>query len=294
MDMCARAYTPLVAHDSTLGSVEFAPGGVGRNIAENLARLGVPVELLSVVGDDDLGQQLRTRTAATGVDVRCVVRLAGQRTASYFAIHAPDGDMAWAVNDMRILEQLTPDFYQRHSAALQPDAWLLLDCNLPEATLAALLRLPRTTVLEAVSAVKCRRARGHLAGLHLLKLNQLEAQAMTDLTVQTPADALLAAQALCKLGVQHCVISLGAQGVAWCNPQGITGFLPAKTVPVVNTTGAGDALLAGIVAALLRQCTLPEAVAYGMGCAEITLSSTFANSCDLNHANVLQHLQAIP
>ena len=288
MDVGAQTDTPLLPGDSTPGHIQYAPGGVGRNIAENLARLGVPVSLLTVVGDDAFGTQLITSSAASGVNVTKMLRLKGQRTATYLSMHGPDGDMALAVNDMAILEQLTPACCIQHLPAPKPGEWLLLDCNLQAATLAHLLSSGRTAVVDAVSVAKCRRVEAHLPAVHLLKVNRLEAAALSGIPVRAPEDALRAAHALHALGVKRVVVSLGAEGVVWCDTDGSTGFLEARHVPVVNTTGAGDALLAGIVAGLQRQMSLSQAVAYGRACAEITLSSTFANSSELSHAAVLR------
>jgi pseudouridine kinase len=293
MDVGAQTDTPLLPGDSTPGHIHYAPGGVGRNIAENLARLGVPVQLVSVVGDDAFGVQLIASTAAVGVDMSATVRLPGQRTATYLSMHGPDGDMALAVNDMAILERVTPAFCSQHLPAQAPGMLQLMDCNLPEATLAYLLGLERESVVDGVSVAKCQRVRHHLQGLFLLKGNRLEAQAWTGLAVNTPEEGMRAAQALHSKGVQRVVVSLGGQGVCWCDADGVASFQAAREVPVVNTTGAGDALLAGIVAALQRQLPLARAVQYGMACAEITLSSTFANSAELSHAAALQHLQAV-
>lgn len=293
MDVGAQTDTPLLPGDSTPGHIHYAPGGVGRNIAENLARLGVPVALLTVVGDDAFGTQLITSTAASGVNVDPMLRLAGQRTATYLSMHGPDGDMALAVNDMAILEQLTPACCVQHLPAATPGEWLLLDCNLQATTLAHLLSLGRTVVVDAVSVAKCRRVQDHLHQVHLLKVNRLEAEALTGIAVHSPTDGMRAAQALHALGVPRVLVSLGGDGVGWCDTDGRTDFLAARPVPVVNTTGAGDALLAGVVAGLQRQMSLPRAMAYGMACAEITLSSTFANSSKLSHAAAVRHTPSL-
>jgi pseudouridine kinase len=290
MDVGARTARPMLAGDSTPGHIHHAPGGVGRNIAENLARLGVEVQLATLVGDDAFGTQLLASTSAAGVDMSLTQRVAGLRTATYLSLHGPDGDMALAVNDMAILEQLTPIWCEAHLPVSTPPSVQLLDCNLPEATLAYVLARDVTSVVDTVSVAKCERLRPLMTRVDLLKCNRLEAQALTQCPTDTVAQALEAAQALVRLGVQRSVVTLGADGVCWCDEDGRSHFRAARGVPVVSTTGAGDALLAGVVAALQRGHSLAQAVAYGMVCAEITLSSTFANAPELRHATVLQNL----
>lgn len=73
MDTKGRPRKVLVPGTSNPGSIRISVGGVGRNIAEGLARLGVRTTLLSAVGDDEWGQRILERTAAGGVDVSQVL-----------------------------------------------------------------------------------------------------------------------------------------------------------------------------------------------------------------------------
>lgn len=294
MDVGAQTQTPLLPGDSTPGHIHYAPGGVGRNIAENLARLGSAVALVSVVGDDAFGHDILAHTRRVGVDVAGVKALAGQRTATYLSMHGPDGDMALAVNDMAILESLTPALLQAEPAMCPHADVLVLDCNLSAPTLAWLLEQATQPVfVDAVSVAKCQRLVPVLGRVHTLKVNRIEAQALCGTVVGTVDDARRAALALHGMGVQRVVLSLGALGVAWCDADGSTGARSASAVPVVNTTGAGDALLAGLVHAHVQGLSLPRSVEYAMACAEITLSSTFANAPDLSHAAVQSRLAAL-
>lgn len=81
--------------------------------------------------------------------------------------------------------------------------------------------------------------------MQLLKVNQREAAVLSGLPVETADEACLAASALHPAGVKQVVVSLGGDGVCWCDADGQTGHRPARPAAVVNTSGAGDALLAG-------------------------------------------------
>ena len=94
--------------DSNPGRVRTSAGGVGRNIAENLARLGTDTRLLTAVGNDQYGHHLLEVSQRAGVDVRQVLVLEGQSTSCYLSLHDGSGEMSCAVNDMGIIEQLTP------------------------------------------------------------------------------------------------------------------------------------------------------------------------------------------
>lgn len=296
MDIVARTQRPLAPADSTPGQVACSPGGVGRNVAENLARLGDPTQFVGLVGDDVFGQTLIQATRMAGVDVsRCVV-VPLARTATYLSLHGPDGDMAMAVNDMAIMEHITPGFVLDHAPALAAAACLVLDCNLPTAALACLFETAGQVPVfaDGVSVAKCSRLLPWLNRIHTLKVNQLEVQALSGVAVHNVADAQAAAAQLHQRGVTQVVVSLGAQGACWCDARGATGHLPPTPVTVVNTSGAGDAMLAGLVHAHLNHLPLAQSVAWAMACAELTLSSTFANAPELSVAAVQSRLPVAP
>ena len=108
MDICGCSHDNLRIGDSNPGRVRTSAGGVGRNIAENLARLGTDTRLLSAVGNDQYGHHLLEVSQRAGVDVRQVLVLEGQATSCYLSLHDGSGEMSCAVNDMAIIDQLTP------------------------------------------------------------------------------------------------------------------------------------------------------------------------------------------
>lgn len=283
MDILVQTSMGLAPSDSNPGHILCAPGGVGRNVAENLARLGLTTRLFSVVGDDVFGQALLAATRQAGVNVDGVSVCAGRGSASYLAWHGADGDMLAAVNDMGLLDALTPDVLEKHAAGLKQAQWMVLDCNLTVAALARLLQSPVAPVfVDAVSVVKCEKVLPWLSSVYLLKVNQREAAVLSGQRVETVHEACLAASALHRAGAKQVVVSLGGLGVCWCDADGQTGHLSAGTVAVVNTSGAGDALLAGLVLGCSEGLPLPQAVRQAMACAEITLASPHANSPHLS------------
>ncbi len=294
MDITGSSDHVLAAHDSTPGRIRCAPGGVARNVAENLARLGHAVRLVSVVGDDLYGASLLESTRRAGVDVQACQVLPQQATSTYLSLHGPDGDMALALNDMAILEQITPEFLAAHQPWLRHAGAVLLDCNLPQATLGWICAQSPATPLfaESVSAFKCRRLLPWLEQIHTLKANRLEAQALTGMPVETDTQVADAALWLHRRGVRQLVLSLGERGLYWSDSDGACGWQPAVAVPVLNATGAGDALMAGLMHRFLGGFDLRDSVAFAAGCAALTLSAPQANHLNLSEATVLQLLQS--
>jgi pseudouridine kinase len=293
LDISAHSDAPVLAGDSNPGRIRCSPGGVARNVAENLLRLGVDARLLSVLGDDAFAAVLRESAAAIGLNLEACITLPCQRSATYLSLHGADGDMGVAVNDMGILDQLTPQLLSRHAALLAGAAVLVVDCNVRPDVLQWLGTDIAHPVLfaEAVSVAKCHKLLPVLGRLHTLKANRLEAQALSGLAIGTPQSACEAALALHRRGVRQVVISLGAEGVAWCDAQGAIGHRSARAVQMASATGAGDALLSGLVYGHLHALPMEPAVRFAMACSELTLSSTFANSPELCVAAVRAHLE---
>ena len=287
LDIVGKALQLLAPGDSTPGQTLISRGGVARNVAENLARLGLDTQLYSAVGLDTGGRTLCQETQASGVGIQKIYYSPTLPTAQYLSLVQPNGSLHAAVNDMRVLEQLTPQVLRQQGFDLSTAQALVLDCNLRADTLAWLFEQSRfypdlLVVVDAVSAAKCIKMRAHLAQINLLKVNPLEARALTGLAVDSIADAQQAAHWFWQQGVRHTLLSLGQQGVCWCDSAGQVGHISpdmaASQVPVVNTNGAGDALLAGVVYGLLAPFSWPQSVQCGMACAALTLTVATANA----------------
>ena len=135
MDIGGRSMGPLVPRDSNPGQVRMSLGGVGRNIAHNLALLGVETRLLTAFGDDVSAQKLAASCGELGIDISQALQVPNGATSTYLYLAGPDGDMELAVSDMEIYDHLTPAFLQSRSALLSNAQLVVTDTNIPEASL---------------------------------------------------------------------------------------------------------------------------------------------------------------
>lgn len=288
LDISAGSKTLLKPGDSTPGHVTTTAGGVARNIAENLARLGHISCLISAVGDDLHGQFLLNHTQNAGVDVsRCSV-WPGRSTGSYLSISNPDASLLVAVNDMAVLDLLSPAELAKQSAFLASASAWVVDCNLSEASFAELMqnKSAAPVFVDGVSSHKCTKALPWLGAIHTLKINRLEAQTLCGVAVETTALASVAAQSLCARGIENVVVSLGNSGVCWHQRSSNSGgHVPALAVAAINSNGAGDALMAGLVHGVLADWPLEQTVRFGNACAALTMLSAGANHPQLSAAN---------
>ncbi|WP_407571796.1 PfkB family carbohydrate kinase [Deinococcus altitudinis] len=285
VDVKARTIAPAIAATSNPGVTVQAPGGVARNVAENLARLGIPVSLISVVGRDLLGDGLLRDTAAAGVDVRPVLRAEGVTTGTYTAVLGKDGELLVAVASMQATEALTPAALQERRGVLRGASWVVVDGNVSKLALAHLLTLAAElgvrVVFEPVSSPKAARLRevmhmdtdGARLVPYAVTPNVLELGAMLGRELpDEPAALLRGAAELHTLGVPLVWIRRGVQGSLLSAPDGVHE-LPALPATTRDVTGAGDAMLGAFLAALASGLSPLDAARHGHAAAAITVES---------------------
>jgi pseudouridine kinase len=266
---------PAVRGTSNPGSVSTSFGGVARNVAENLARLGREVSMVSRVGNDEAGRAVVAHLASLGIDTS-MITVSARPTASYTAILEPDGELMLGLADMDLYDEVTPALLDR--TRLGEHALCFADTNLPAETIAWLLD-GATVVVDAISVVKSRKLRGLLPRISILFATMLQA---AEIAESGPfSNAVEAAETLHRLGARAGVITAGPAGIAvWTgDDMRAMDVLPAEPKDV---TGAGDALVAGTLFGVTEGRTLAEATPLGLAAAAITVESGAATAPELN------------
>jgi pseudouridine kinase len=270
----SEAYRP---ETSTPAKLTAKPGGVATNIARTLVRLDIPTGLAGAIGADGAGASLSEQLTADGIELYTLERT-GFSTGQYIAFHNPDGSLAAASVDDRVLSEAPPDLFDpvfdALPASLKTGLWFI-DANLPDQLLKSVSdRAPEgRLVANAVSNAKATRLLPLLPKLHCLMLNRGEALAMTGKSTETSSEDLL--RDLQYLGAKRVVLTNGKSDVLVLNEEAITAHKTLAT-QIVDVTGAGDALTAGTIAGLCRGYHLNDAVPLGLRAAAITLKSTGA------------------
>ena len=287
VDLKARGDAPLIEATSNPGTVLTSPGGVGRNVAEVLARLGTATHLVAAVGRDAFGDLVLERTAAAGVDVSGVRRVEGP-TDTYAAVLDADGELFVAVSAMPAVDGLGPDQVAAQAALIRGAAYVVLDANLSAETLrAALETTSRAGVPAALEPVSVRKADRVAAVLdpalpvHTLTPNLAELAALTGRPCDHLEEIIAAARALQDRGVACCWVRLGHQGSLVVAQDAHP--LPAVHSAVVDVSGAGDAMLGAYVHAFLRGEAPADAAAFAHAAAALTIAVPETVRPDLTH-----------
>ena len=273
VDIGGRPAAALVARDSNPGAVLSSLGGVGRNIAHNMALLGLDVRLVTAFGDDLNAQKLAASCAELGIDISHSPIIPGGRTSTYLFINDERGDMALAVSDMEIYSHLTPQLLSQRRALLDGSQVVVLDTNIPEESIAWLAEECSAPLFaDPVSTAKAVKLKPVLGRLHTLKPNRLEAELLSGVPITDEASLERAADVLLETGLRRVFLSLGADGVFAADHSGRV-HLPCLPAELVNATGCGDAFMAAIAWAYLQGTDLAETARAGLAASSIAMES---------------------
>lgn len=265
--------------DSYPGNITESPGGVARNIAENLSRLDLKVRLISAVGRDRSGDWLIEHCQNAGIITDNIFQIGHLNTSRYLSILNEQGQLQLAIADMSIVEEINASLLETIKNQFSQTKGIVVDCNLSAAALEFLFNQtgPLNFYVDAVSQAKAVKLLPWLHKIHTLKLNLSEA-------IILQGEGLLPesmAKKLVDSGVKQVLLSLGKDGVVFAN-QSITKRFDAESIEVVSDVGAGDALFSGFIAAEAMELQIDQKVRFAQACAEITLKSSSANHSGLS------------
>jgi ribokinase len=263
VDMLGRAKSwPKPGQDCLAPQLEMHCGGVGANSAMALARWGIDVRLAGCVGRDRFGDYVLEHLARAGVNTRWVERTAETMTGFFYINVTPDGERTFfgsraangRVGKLRDPQALCNGAAAAHLVGynfLNPGparaarkiahtihargGWVSLDVGMAPSQ-----QIPEK-ILQIVPSVD------------ILLLSADEATLLTG-----ARDPRRAFAALARAGAREVVLKLGKSGCLISSKGGLE-HVPSFDVKMVDSTGAGDAFVAGFLQARLRGWALEEA-----------------------------------
>jgi pseudouridine kinase len=257
---------PLVLGTSNPGTVYSDFGGVARNVARNLDRLGCHVLLCSRVGDDEAGRSVRSQP----LDTSLITVSQTSPTASYTAILETTGELVIGVADMDVYDEVTPEVLAPALPRLREASHWFVDTNLPGETIAWLLDSAVGPVaIDAISVAKSRRLVPLLPRIPYLFCNLAQAGSMAGASFRDLRDGV---DALVALGAARGIVSAGARGIAVYERGEVTAMAALAATPR-DVTGAGDGLVSGTLFGLSRGLSLRDAARLGLAAAAISVES---------------------
>ncbi len=291
VDLAGHSKSPVVMRDSNPGSLHVSWGGVGRNIAENLARLDVPVHLVTVLGDDIFSRQLQRHATDCGISMHARI-VQDAVTPAYVCINDTNGELVVAVAAMKLLDQLDEGWVQENAQIIDGAGLCVIDANLGGELIGFMLdKFPRQDFfVDAVSTAKAERLKPFLGRFVAIKMNRGEAGFLAGIEISGMESLQGAAHFFIEKGIRQVFISLGSDGMFYADAQNCGSLPSLPGVDTISTSGAGDAMMAGLAAADLRGLGLEDAAQQAVAAAAITLQHAKAVNPDISVA-ALQKLR---
>jgi len=288
IDILGSPESSLIFEDSNPGTITTSPGGVARNIAENLGHLGIETKLLSAVGKDTYGDKIISATSSAGVDTHYIKRLLTKPTSIYMSILDENFDMKVAISHMDISKEIDIAYLTSHSDLIKNAAFVVIDTNLSQDVIDYLLTVYTETkfIVDTVSVKKSVKIKYHLDKIYSIKPNRKEVASIIDRDLNSPSDFEKALRTLQSHGVKVPMITLGKEGTLYLN-KGEIVQLPSQAKAIVNANGAGDAFMAGIVYGFYHNSPISTTLDYGLKAAGKALETNQTVNQQLSQNDLL-------
>ncbi len=286
VDIFGKSNGKIIPADSNIGKIGIFAGGVGRNIAENIARLGEKTQMLSALGNDANAEFLRNNLSGLGIDYSLSENMEIS-SSCYMFIADNNGEMQLAVSDMEIYDVATRKMLEGKFEDVNKNEILVMDTNFSQDVIDCVFE--NTTIpifVDTVSTKKAEKIKKHLSKITYIKPNALEAEVLTGIKVTDEESAIKACDKLIQLGVKCVFLTLSEKGGLAKTATELAKAEIFKT-EIVNTTGAGDSFVGGAVFGILQKASLGEILNYAMASASICVQSQDTISKNLTRENLL-------
>jgi len=261
IDINAKGDTHIM-HESNLGNISFAYGGVSGNVVQNLAHLGVDVTFMTVFGNDTFGDNAKAYYKSLGVDIS-LSKDTNHPNNTYLSVLDQNSDLLIAVNDMRSMEALDREHIKQYQSLIEAFDVVFIDTNLSEDTLACLFKEIHLNyvIIDAVSGLKVTKLKPYIEHISCLKCTIEEAAKLSDIG---PLD-------LKEKGLTELIITNKNQPVTYFSNNHQKEYTPYPIIDIVGSSGAGDAFISGFIYGKLQQAPIDQAMDYALRAAYQTL-----------------------
>ncbi|WP_026575091.1 carbohydrate kinase [Bacillus sp. UNC438CL73TsuS30] len=272
-------------------------GGVARNIAENLGRLGMGISLISASGTDKDWSFIEDASSLY-MNLETVVQFPEKSTGSYTAVLDPNGELIIALADMEVYESITPDLLLKQDALLSRAKCIVVDLNCPKESIQFLCQFAKghniPIALIPVSSPKMSRLPNDLTGVTWLITNRDESEMYFQAEIKNIEDWKKALENWLALGISNVIITNGKKGSMIGNKEeGIFHVPSFELKEIIDVTGAGDAFSSAVIHTWLEGKSLPEIAKAGNVNAAKTLQSPYTVRQDLSAEQLQKDMEEL-
>lgn len=276
----------LKQRESTSGSIRVSPGGVARNIAENLGRLGETVQFISAVGVDPFGSQILESLKKIGIGVSATRRITNQKTGIYLALLNDERSVDVSINDMNISSFINREWIKKCETLVRNASIVIFDCNLRHDSIDEIINLAKGKIMvDTVSVSKASNIMPFISNVWALRPTIKEAEVLTGIKIKNEVQMLESIRILHEKGVKNIMMSLDEKSVIASNGLILKKYSFEKTKRI-SQTGVGDAFLAAWASKTMDDVSVFEAARYALVLSNYTESCIETVNENLTEANL--------
>ena len=251
------------------GRVEQVHGGVSRNIAEDIANVELRPTFVSLVDETGIGTDVIEKLKNHKINTDYILRTP-DGLGTWLAVFNNDGDVCAAISKRPDTSPLTKLLEEKGDEIFKNCDSISLELDLEKETVKQVLYYAKKYGKKVYAAVSnmsiAMERRDFLQQIDCFVCNQQEAGLLfsDDYGEKTPAEMQrILADNVRSANIPCMVVTMGEQGAVYARANGESGYVPAKKVNVIDTTGAGDAFFAGTTIGLTYGKSLGEACEIG-------------------------------
>ena len=264
------------------GRVETVHGGVGRNVAEDIANVELRPTLVSMVDDtaagDEVLRKLRKHKVNTDYVVACPDGM-----GIWLAVFDNTGDLAGSISKRPDMSPLVALLDEKGDEIFADCDSIVVEIDLDKEIIKRVFRCAEKYNKKVYAVVSnmviASQRRDFLQSIDCFVCNLQEAGILfvEDFSAMEPEE--LSEELYTRIvhaNIPAMVVTMGSRGSVYASRDGERGYFPPETVKVRDTTGAGDAFCAGVAVGLTYGKSLPEAVRIGthLAASVITVSES--------------------
>lgn len=281
VDIKGFPFGQYVAKGRNLGDIKFVHGGVARNVALNFANVGQSVSFVTMTEKSAMGEEAVSKLHEAGVNLDYISRVDGSALGMWMVILDESGDVAGQISKMPDISALERLVDEKGDEIVRNCENIVLEMDAGEAISEKVIALAKKynkkvyVIVGNMSVILKRRDLVREVDTFIcneIEIGNLLEKDMTRLTPDVMAEELK--KASCEENYPSLVVTMGKSGCAYYDKKNDKyGVCPANKVPLVDSTGAGDAFLSGTVIGLTRGMELSDAVRTGTYMASLTIQS---------------------
>ena len=276
IDLHTQFEKDILLRNSNPAITRTSVGGVARNVADNLSRLGEDVMFFTGVGDDLFGREIMHSCKELGIDASHAYKSKEFSTGTYIDILDANSDMYVAAADTRIIESIPLSYFDEIAEYLQKADAIVVDPNLSADQLVKIHEVAKGTkiFIDPTSRARSKKMKPIFNIFHFIKPNNYELEELADIPVETEDDIIRGVEILLEKGAGSVAVSMGEKGCYYADNTGVAMFReqPFKC-EMENATGARDAFLAGYVKAFSSGKRIEDRLDYALACGTVTVMS---------------------